>query len=58
MACGGFEDLNRGTVADKVLDDKLFNIARNPKYDGYQHRLASMVYKYFDKKISDRTVKN
>ena len=30
--------------------DKAFNITKNPKYDGYQHRLASMVYKRFDKK--------
>ena len=29
---------------------KLFNIAKNPKYDGYQKGLASMVYKFFDKK--------
>ena len=30
--------------------DKTFNIATNPKYDGYKHELASMVYKFFDKK--------
>ena len=30
---------------DKVLRDKAFNIAKNPKYDGYQRKLASMVYK-------------
>ena len=34
----------------KVLRDKGFNIAKNPKYDGYQRGLASMVYKLFDKK--------
>ena len=38
------------TVAEKVLRDKAFNIAKNPKYDGYQRGLASMVYKLFDKK--------
>ena len=27
MAYGGFKDLNRRTVADKVLRDKVFNIA-------------------------------
>ena len=37
-------------AADKVLRDKAFNIAKNPKYDGYQRGLASMVYKCFDKK--------
>ena len=37
-------------AADKVLRDKAFNIAKNPKYDGYQRGLASMVYTFFDKK--------
>ena len=34
------------------MRDKAFNIAKNPKYDGYQRELASIVYKLFDKKIS------
>ena len=38
------------TTFDKFLRDKAFNIAKNPKYDGYQRELASMVYKFFDKK--------
>ena len=50
MAYGDFKDLKRGTASDKNLRDKAFNIAKNPKYDGYQRGLASMVYKYFDKK--------
>ena len=33
-----------------MLRDKAFNIAKDPKYDGYQRGLASMVYKFFDKK--------
>ena len=41
--------INR-TKADKVLRDKVYDIASNPKYDGYQIGLASMVYKFFDKK--------
>ena len=45
MAYGDFKDLNRRTAADKVLRDKAINIAENPKYDGYQRRLVSMVYK-------------
>ena len=49
MAYGDFKDLNRRTAADKVLRDKAFNIAKNPKYDEYQRRLASMVYNFFDK---------
>ena len=40
----------RWTASDKVLRDKAFNITKNPKYDGYQRGLASMVYKFFDKK--------
>ena len=47
---GDFNDSAKRTAADKVLRDKAFNIARNPKYDGYQRGLASMVYKFFDKK--------
>ena len=41
------------TASDKILRDQAFNIAKNPKYDGCQRRLASMVYKFFDKKSSD-----
>ena len=50
MAYGDFKDLKRRTAADNVLRDKAFNIAKNPEYDGYQRGLASMVYKFFDKK--------
>ena len=50
MAYGDFKDLKRRTAADNLLRDKAFNIAKNPKYDGYQGGLASMVYKFFDKK--------
>ena len=50
MAYGDFKDLKKRTAADKVLRDKAFNIAKNPKYDGYQTGFASMVYKFFDKK--------
>ena len=51
MAYGDFQDLARRTEAsDKVLRDKVFNNAKNPKYNGYERGLASMVYKSFDKK--------
>ena len=50
MAYRDFKDLAKRTASDKVLRDKAFNIAKNPKYDGYQRGLASMVYKFFDKK--------
>ena len=52
MAYGDFKDLARRTGSDKILRDKAFNIANNPKYDGYQRGLASMVYKFFDKKFA------
>ena len=48
MVSGYFEDLDRRTFADKVLHNKAFNIAKDPKYEGYQRGLASMVYKFFD----------
>ena len=44
------KDLINRTEADKILRDKAYDIASNPKYDGYQRGLASMVYKFFDKK--------
>ena len=44
------KDLINRTEADKVLKGKAYDIASNPEYDGYQRGLASMVYKFFDKK--------
>ena len=52
MAYADFNDLAKRTAADKLLRDKAFSIAKDPKYNGYQGRLASMVYKYFDKKTA------
>ena len=49
MDYGGFNDLARRIASDKVLRDKEFSIAKNPKYDGYQRALASMVYNLFAK---------
>ena len=51
MAYGKAKDLVRRTQSDKVLWDKAFNIASDPKYDGYQRCLASN-FKFFDKKSS------
>ena len=51
MAYGDFKDLARRTASDKVLRDKAFNIAKNPRYDGCQRGFASMVCKSFDKKL-------
>ena len=43
MPQGDFRYLAKRTASDKVLRDKAFNIAKNPKYDGYQRGLASMI---------------
>ena len=50
MAYGKSKDLVKRTQSDKVLKDRAFKIASNPKCDGYQRGLDSMVYKFFDKK--------
>ena len=60
MAYGKHKDLTRITQSDKVSRDKAFKIASNPKYDGYQIGLASMVYKFFDEKstsFADKSAK-
>ena len=51
MACDKLKGLVKRTQSDKVLRDKAFKIARDPKYDGYQRGLASMVYKKFGKMV-------
>ena len=53
MAYGDFKDLPKRTAADKVLRDKAFKFASDQKYDGYQSGLASMIYKFFDKKSQE-----
>ena len=51
MAYGNSKDLAKRTQSDKVLRDKAFKIASDPKNDGYQRGLASTVYKFFDKNL-------
>ena len=58
MAYGDFKELNGRTTADKVLCEKVFNIAKNPKYDRYQRKLTSTIYTFFDNKTLDGAVKN
>ena len=58
MAYGKSKDLVKRTQSDKVLKDKAFKIASDPKYDGYQRGLASMVYKFFDKKYKGSGIAN
>ena len=56
MAYGDFKDIKRRSSFDKILRDKAFSIAKNPKYDGYQKIL--MVYKFFDKKSTGSGIAN
>ena len=58
MAYSDSKDLTKRTVADKILINRTFNIAKDPKYDGYQRGLASMVHKFFDKKSKGSGAKN
>ena len=51
MAYDKYKDLTEWTESDKVLRGKPFQIAIKAKYDAYQRGLASMVFKFFDKKI-------
>ena len=50
LAYGKSKDLVKRTQSDKFVKNKALKIANEPKYDGYQRGLASMVYKFFDKK--------
>ena len=58
VAYGDFKDLKRRTFSDRVLKNKAFNIAKNPKYEWYQRGLASIVYKFFDKKSKGNGIAN
>ena len=58
LAYGKSKDLVKRTQSDKVLRDKAFKIASDPKYDDYQRGLASMVYKFFDKKYKGSGITN
>ena len=50
MAYGDFKHLAKRTTSDNVLRDEAFNITKNPKYDGYQRGLASMLYRFLTKR--------
>ena len=58
MAYSKSKDLAKRTQSDKVLRDKSFKIGSDPKYGGYQRGLASMVYKFFDKKSRGSGIAN
>ena len=46
------KDLTKRTIVDKNLKNRAFDIPKDPKYDGYQRGLASMVYKFFESNVS------
>ena len=50
MAYGDFKDFTRRTASDKILRDKVFNIAKNSKYDGCKSEITSQIFKFFNKK--------
>ena len=58
MAYDKSKDLVKWTRSEKVLTNKAFKIANDPKYDGYQRGLASLVYKLFDKKSCGSGIAN
>ena len=58
MTYGKSKDLAKRAQSYKLLRDKASKIASDPKYYGYQRGLASLVYKFFDKKSSGRGVAN
>ena len=61
-----YKDVENRLISDQKLRNSAYDIASNPKYDGYQRGFASMVYKYFDsnvapldkKTMSGRCIKN
>ena len=57
MAYGRSKDLAKRTQSEKVLREKAFKIASDPKY-GYKRGLTSMVYKFSDKKSSGSDIAN
>ena len=47
-----YKDVENRLISDRKLRNSAYDIARIPKYDGYQRALASMVYKFFDSKVA------
>ena len=58
VAYGNTKDLVKRTQSDKVLKNEAFKIGSDPKYDGYQRGLASMVHKFIDKKSKRSGIAN
>ena len=47
-----YKDVENRLISDQKLKNSAYDIASNPKYDGYQRGLNSMVYKFFDSKVA------
>ena len=58
MVYAEYKDFSKIKESDKVLKDKAFKIASNPKYNGYERRLASVVYKTFNKLSTGSGIKS
>ena len=58
MTYGKYKELTKRTELVKILRNKAFKIASNPKYIGYGRRLASMVYKFFYKTSTGSDIKS
>ena len=58
MGYGKYKDLTKKTQSDKILKNKAFEIANNPKYDGYQRESASVVFKFFHKNSKGSGIKS
>ena len=52
MVYNDFKDLSTRKLSNKILRDEWFNNAKKLKFDGYQHGISSVVYKFFDKKAA------
>ena len=57
-AYSDFKDIRNRTAAEKILRDKAYKIAKDPKYYGSQRDLASMIYNFFDRKTTGSGVKS
>ena len=47
-----YKDVEYRLISNQKLRNSAYDIASNPKYDGYQRGLASMVYTFFDSKVA------
>ena len=58
MTYRDFKDIPRRTTSHKVLYNKKLNIAKTPKYVGYQKGFSSNIFQYFDKETSGGAIKD